>query len=41
VRRKDGTVHVLGGCDQVLLEAGEAVTVVTPTGGGFGPRNRR
>ena len=38
VRRKDGTVEMLGGCDQVLLEAGEAVTVVTPTGGGFGPR---
>ncbi|MCG8272725.1 hydantoinase B/oxoprolinase family protein [Aquamicrobium sp. NLF2-7] len=40
VRRKDGTVEMLGGCDQVLLEAGEAVTVVTPTGGGFGPRKR-
>lgn len=38
VRRKNGTVEMIGGCDQVLLEAGEAVTVVTPTGGGFGPR---
>ena len=23
-------------CDQTVLEAGEAVTVITPTGGGFG-----
>jgi len=36
VRRKDGTVEVLGNCDQTVLEAGEAFTVVTPTGGGFG-----
>ena len=36
IRRNDGTVLSLSGCDQVVLEAGEAVTVVTPTGGGFG-----
>jgi 5-oxoprolinase (ATP-hydrolysing) len=36
VRRLDGRVDELGGCDQTVLEAGEAVTVVTPTGGGFG-----
>ncbi|WP_439273687.1 hydantoinase B/oxoprolinase family protein [Pseudochrobactrum sp. HB0163] len=36
VRRKDGTVEVLKGCDQVVLQAGEAFTVITPTGGGFG-----
>ncbi len=41
IRRKDGEVVALGGCDQVLLEAGEAVTVVTPTGGGFGRREDR
>jgi len=36
VRRADGRVEELGGCDQTRLDAGEAVTVVTPTGGGFG-----
>ncbi|MBN9064502.1 MAG: 5-oxoprolinase [Rhizobiales bacterium 65-9] len=36
VRRKDGRVDQLGGCDQTVIEAGEAVTVVTPTGGGWG-----
>ena len=36
VRRKGGRVEPLGGCDQTVLEAGETVTVVTPTGGGFG-----
>jgi len=41
IRRNDGAVVALGGCDQVLLEAGEAVTVITPTGGGFGARTDR
>ncbi|WP_371875814.1 hydantoinase B/oxoprolinase family protein [Alsobacter metallidurans] len=36
VRRLDGRIDELGGCDQTGLEAGEAVTVITPTGGGFG-----
>jgi 5-oxoprolinase (ATP-hydrolysing) len=36
VRRLDGRVEELGGCDQTVLEAGEAVTVITPTGGGYG-----
>ncbi len=36
VCRKDGSVEVLKGCDQTLLEAGEAFTVITPTGGGYG-----
>ena len=36
VRRLDGKVDELGGCDQTVLEAGEAVTVITPTGGGYG-----
>ncbi|MHB2167058.1 hydantoinase B/oxoprolinase family protein [Alsobacter sp. R-9] len=36
VRRNDGRVEELGACDQTLLEAGEAVTVITPTGGGYG-----
>jgi len=38
VRRLDGRVEVLAGCDETMLEAGEAITVVTPTGGGFGKR---
>ncbi|HVV92649.1 MAG TPA: hydantoinase B/oxoprolinase family protein [Hyphomicrobiales bacterium] len=41
VRRADGRVERLGGCDQTTLAAGEAVIVETPTGGGFGdPRKR-
>jgi 5-oxoprolinase (ATP-hydrolysing) len=36
VRRLSGEVEELAGCDQTRLEAGEAVTVVTPTGGGYG-----
>ncbi|MTH96787.1 hydantoinase B/oxoprolinase family protein [Roseibium sp. RKSG952] len=36
VRRLDGSTDVLEGCDQTVLEAGEAVTVITPTAGGWG-----
>ena len=36
VRRKDGTVETLKACDQTVVEAGEAVTVITPTPGGYG-----
>ncbi len=36
VRRLDGRVDALEACDQTVLEAGEAVTVITPTGGGYG-----
>ncbi|HSM42328.1 MAG TPA: hydantoinase B/oxoprolinase family protein [Afifellaceae bacterium] len=36
VRRKDGRIEELKGCDQTVLEPGEAVIVTTPTGGGFG-----
>jgi 5-oxoprolinase (ATP-hydrolysing) len=36
VRRNDGRLERLGGCDQTVLEAGEAIIVRTPTGGGFG-----
>ena len=28
-------------CDQTVLKAGEAVTVITPTGGGFGDKAKR
>ena len=36
VRRKDGRLEQLQGCDQTVLEAGDAVIVKTPTGGGYG-----
>jgi 5-oxoprolinase (ATP-hydrolysing) len=36
VRRLGGRVEALGARDQTVLEPGEAVTIVTPTGGGFG-----
>jgi 5-oxoprolinase (ATP-hydrolysing) len=37
VRRRDGTVEVLSACAQTVLDPGEAVTVVTPTSGGYLP----
>lgn len=36
VRRLDGHSETLEGCDQTVLEAGEAITIVSPTGGGYG-----
>jgi len=36
VRRRDGQFKRLNGCDETMLEAGEAIVIVTPTGGGFG-----
>ena len=36
VRRVDGRCEALAGCDQTALEAGETITIVTPTGGGWG-----
>ncbi|MCJ8521135.1 5-oxoprolinase (ATP-hydrolyzing) [Pseudorhizobium tarimense] len=36
VRRLNGDLEDLGGCGQTILESGEAVSVVTPTGGGYG-----
>ncbi|MEA2902849.1 MAG: hypothetical protein QOI12_236 [Alphaproteobacteria bacterium] len=36
VRRKDGRVEKLQGCDATVLEAGEAVIIRTPTAGGYG-----
>ncbi len=38
VRRADGAIETLSGCDQTRLKPGEAVIVTTPTGGGFGAR---
>jgi len=36
VERRDGTVVRLGACDRTEVEAGDAVIVQTPGGGGFG-----
>jgi 5-oxoprolinase (ATP-hydrolysing) len=36
VRRNDGRVETLQGCDATLLEAGEAIIIRTPTAGGYG-----
>jgi len=36
VRRLDGSIEIIGGSAQTKLAAGEAITVKTPTGGGFG-----
>ncbi len=36
VRRVDGSVETLKGCDQTILEAGDAVIVQPPTAGGYG-----
>ncbi|HEX5778761.1 MAG TPA: hydantoinase B/oxoprolinase family protein, partial [Xanthobacteraceae bacterium] len=41
VRRLDGTMEKLEGCDQTVLEAGEAVIVQTPTAGGYGDPKKR
>ncbi len=38
VRRNDGRVEILAGCAQTGVEAGEAIEIVTPTGGGWGPK---
>ena len=37
LRRADGSVERLGGRDRVFLEAGDAIVMHTPGGGGFGP----
>jgi 5-oxoprolinase (ATP-hydrolysing) len=36
VRRQDGSIHKLAGCDATMLEAGEAIIIRTPTAGGYG-----
>jgi 5-oxoprolinase (ATP-hydrolysing) len=42
VRRKDGAVEKLEGCDATVIDAGEAIIIQTPTAGGYGdPKQRR
>ena len=36
VRRKDGRIEKLQGCDATVIDAGEAVIIQTPTAGGYG-----
>jgi 5-oxoprolinase (ATP-hydrolysing) len=36
VRRMDGTTEPLKGCDQTVLQPGEAIIIETPTPGGYG-----
>ena len=36
VRRNDGRIEILSGCAETEVEAGEAIEIVTPTGGGWG-----
>jgi 5-oxoprolinase (ATP-hydrolysing) len=36
VRRLNGDIEILASCDQVKLKAGEAITITTPTAGGYG-----
>jgi 5-oxoprolinase (ATP-hydrolysing) len=41
VRRKDGTVEKLQGCDAAVIDAGEAIVIQTPTAGGYGDPKER
>ncbi len=36
VHRNDGGIEILPGCAETKVEAGEAIEIVTPTGGGWG-----
>jgi len=38
VRRKNGQIEKLEGCDATMLDSGEAVIIQTPTAGGYGKR---
>ncbi len=36
VRRKNGSIEKLQGCDATVIDAGEAIIIQTPTAGGYG-----
>jgi 5-oxoprolinase (ATP-hydrolysing) len=40
VRRKDGTIEKLEGCDATVIDADEAIIIQTPTAGGYGKQQR-
>ena len=37
MRRNNGQMERLEGCDATVIEAGEAIIIQTPTAGGYGP----
>jgi 5-oxoprolinase (ATP-hydrolysing) len=41
VRRKSGRLEQLQGADETVIEAGEAIVIKTPTGGGFGKKDAK
>ena len=41
VRRKDGRIEKLAGCDASVIDAGEAIIIQSPTAGGYGNPNKR
>ena len=41
VKRKSGHLERLKGADQTVIEAGEAIVIKTPTGGGYGKKRDR
>ena len=41
VRRKDGRMERLQGCDETEIDAGEAIVIRTPTAGGYGKAQDR
>jgi 5-oxoprolinase (ATP-hydrolysing) len=41
VRRKDGRMERLQGCDETTIDAGEAIIIQTPTAGGYGDPTKR
>jgi len=41
VRRQDGRMEKLAGCDATMIDAGEAIIIQTPTAGGYGTPPRR
>ena len=41
VRRKDGRIEKLAGCDASVINAGEAIIIQSPTAGGYGNPNKR
>jgi 5-oxoprolinase (ATP-hydrolysing) len=40
VRRSDGSMEKLQGCDATVIDAGEAIVIQTPTAGGYGKPRR-
>jgi 5-oxoprolinase (ATP-hydrolysing) len=40
IRRRDGRIEDIGGCAEAELDAGDAIEIETPTGGGYGPLNQ-